>query len=331
MIFTLRFKDVKVACGKAVGLASTDSRVIDYVNRAIERLLHKGKWKGTTHRFHFCVPSDACVVWPREIETPEAIAIDKSPYKIRSGWYEFGENGPGVISSDSDLCKTLIDRGETCAFDVVVGTDKKLAVFCDRDEGTGKYIWLEFYDKNGQWVTTNDDGTVVAGEKLALPSTAGTYVYTSGFCQPSGLWRVKKSVTLGVVRLYEYNNLTGAYRPLGYYQPDEEIPVYRRSLIPSLANGSCDQTTVTVVAKLRFLPVSNDESWVMIGNREALRLACHAIKKEEDGIYDESSVNWGLAIQALNEQVAHHTGGGLRATLQCAPASEWGGGVVNLQ
>jgi hypothetical protein len=315
-MFSLRYKDVKAACAKAVNLCDNDDRVLDYLNEAQERMLYRGKAKGTVQTYRFCVPSSGCIVWPRE---------------MRTEWYEFAENGPGVISTDCDISKTLIDRGETCAFDEVIGTGKQLAVYADLTEGAGKYINLQFYNEAGQWVTVEFNGERIDGEQIAIPSTAGTYNYSTNTCKPGGLIRVKKDVTKGIIRLYEYDSATGVIRPLAYYQPDEEVPVYRRSLIPSLENAECEQTQVVVIAKLRFIAARNDESFLMISNRAALRLGCQAVRKEEEEIYDESEVLWAKAFQLLGEQVAHYTGSGFRASAQFAPAGEWGGGITSLQ
>lgn len=308
-MFTTRFKDVKAACGKAVGMCATDVRVKDYVNRATERLLDDGKWKGTVQTFRLCVDSANCIVWPREMLTIEAISTCSSPLPIESEWYEFNEHGPGQVGDTSCLAG-MIDRGEVCSFDQVAGTNKKLAVFCDRAEGTGKYINLQFYDQYGQWVTSTFNGEVIDGEQIAIPSTAGTYNYTTNVCKPGGLMRVKKDLTLGVVRLYEYNTVTGALKPLAYYQADEEVPVYRKSYIPGLSDSACAQKQVTARAKLRFIPVLTDESFVMISSREALRCACKALLKEENDIHDDAAVNWGIAYRILNAQLRSYKGDG---------------------
>lgn len=323
MVFTLRFEDVKALVAKAVNLGQADARVVDYVNRAVERLLNDGKWKGTVQTFRICVDADNCVVWPREILVPEAIAVCNSPLPIESEWYEFNEHGFGP--SDC-TCGPAVDRGEVCSFDNVTGEDKKLAVFCDRNEGTGKYITLEFYNEHGQWVRTASDGAVIDGEKIAIPSTAGTYNYTVNTCKAGGLVRVAKDTTLGVVRLYEYNTTNGNLKPLAYYQPDEEVPVYRRSYIPGLEDSSCDQKKVTVRAKLRFIPVSTDASWVMIGSREALRCACKAVKLEEDELYPDANANWGTAYRLLNAELHSYKGDGEIPRIRVQSSRTWGGG-----
>lgn len=322
-MFTLRFSDVKATCGKALNMSATDERIKEYLNRATERLLYDGKWKGTVQTFRLCVDSASCIVWPREMETIEAIAVCNSPRPIESQWYEFNEHGPGP---SSDCLSGVIDRDEVCSFDNVAGADKKLAVFCDRTEGAGKYINLQFYDENGQWVRSTFDGTVIDGEQIAIPSTAGTYNYTTNTVKPGGLIHVSKDITLGVVRLYEYNTISGALKPLAYYQPDEEVPVYRRTLIPALENTACDQQKVTVRAKLRFIPVRVDGSWVMISHKEALRCACKAVLKEEQDVYNEAGINWGIAYRLLNAQLHHHKGDGEVPRIRVQSGRTFGGG-----
>lgn len=325
-MFLLRYSDVKATCGKALNMVATDERIKDYLNRATERLLYDGKWLGTVQTFRICVDSSRCIVWPREMETIEAIALDNSPMPIESEWYEFNEHGPGQIGPDDCLPNRVIDRGQVCSFDNVAGADKKLAVFCDRTEGTGKYINLQFYDENGQWVRTTFNGEVIDGENVAIPSTAGTYSYTTKTVKAGGLIRVSKDITFGVVRLYEYNTTNGALKPLAYYQPDEEVPVYRRSLIPDLEDDACEQKRVTVAAKLRFIPVRVDGSWVMIGHKEALRCACKAVLKEEQDVYQEANINWGIAYRLLNAQLHHHKGDGELPRVRVQSRNTFGGG-----
>lgn len=333
-MYTLRVRDVKAAVANACNLCDTATdlpRILDYLNRAMERLLYEGKWKGTVQTFRICLDASGCITWPREIETIEALGVCHSPTPIRTQWYEFNENGPGIIDDqDACLCNTMLDRGEAPAFDDVVGSNKKLAVFCDRTEETGKYINLQFYDQFGQWVRTAFDGEVIDGENIPLPSP-GLYNYTTAVCRPGGLVAVKKDLTVGVVRLYEYNTTDGALKPLAYYQPDEEVPVYRRSLIPGLANDSCEQQRVTVRAKLRFIPARTAESFVMISHREAIRLACKAVYLEECDRVQEATTDWAVALRLLDKQLQHHEGSGARPVPQFSKSCVWGGGFQAVQ
>lgn len=329
-MLVLRLMDVRDACAKAVNICpSTDTRVTDYINRAVERLLYEGRWKGTTQTFRLCINAEGCVVWPREIETIEAVSICRSATPVRSAWFEFSENGFGQICSENNCLNALIDRGETPAFDEVVGTNKKLAVYADKTESAGKYITLQFYDQYGQWVRTQFNGAWIDGERIPIGPVAGTYNYTNSVVRPGGLLRVYKDATVGVVRLYEYDTVTAALRPLAYYQPDETIPTYRRSLVPTLNNESCDQQSIVVAAKLRFIPVVNGEDWLVISHREAIRLACRAIFQEENEEWQAATVNWAQALRCLGMQLSHHQGA-QRITINVQGSATFGAGGIGV-
>lgn len=338
-MFALRYQDVKATCGRAVNLCEDDARVVDYVNRAQERLLYEGRWKGTTQTFRLCLNAESCVVWPREIETIEAVAFCNYGAPVRSQWFEFSENGFGTICPESNCLNALVDRGEVPAFDEVLDPDgdgdRRFAIYADKDEGSGKSIWLEFYDPNGQWVRSEiptSSGTWFEGERIAIPSVKGTYTYSTNRVKAGGLVRVRKDVTRGVIRLYEHNTTTTELRPLAYYQPDETIPLYRRSLIPNHGSDSCEQQSVIVAAKLRFIPVptsNNDDWWLMISHREALRLACKAIYQEENDQWQEATVNWAQALRCLGMQLSHHQGA-QRPTLNVQGYRTFGGGGTSV-
>ncbi len=314
---------MKKLVAEVLSLCDDDPRVLSYTNRATERLLYRGKWKGTILRYQVCVTA-GCVTWPRNIETIEKAAICNRPVNSRNKWYEFLGAGPGVLSGQNIGIETFVDQDEVCAFDDVRGTGKKLAVYCDRREDAGKYINLQFYDGGAQWVTSTFGGEVIDGEQIALAPAFATYVTTVNTCMANGLVRVVKDLTVGTVRLYEYDTVALTYRPLGYYENDELVPLYRRSLIPCLSGGGtcCPAPTatspvsVTVMAKLRFIPVLKDTDFLVISYPDAIRLAAQAVLKEENGKIQEADAYWGMAFACLNDQLSHHEGSGATVPIQ---------------
>ncbi len=104
---------------------------------------------------------------------------------------------------------------------------------------------------------------------------------------------------------------------------------------------TCATKTVTVLAKMAYLPVSADTDWILIGNIGALKLACMAIKKEEDNKWDEAAVYWNGgrlqnggkitgAIQILEDELKNWIGDGTLLTLNMPCAELYGGGVANV-
>lgn len=330
----ITFGDIKSICAKVLNLNSSDPRVLDYVNRAVERLLYEGGWKDTFVRYAVCV-SDGCLTWPREIETIEAVAICGKPAQIRNGWYEFLESGPGIAQQHScGLCLTLIDRGTSCVFQQPVGgSTKKLAIYADGAETEVGEVIIKFYDSNGNKVYREADGVVIEGETVGIPPI-GTYAYTSNTVLANGVYGVVKPETDFPIRLYEYDTSTGTYLALGYYEPSETNPEYRQSFIPVLqgsgGSGSCSDTQVNLVAKRRFMPATDDSSALVVGHAEAVRLGCQAIKKEEDNKPAEAAIYWGIALNCLNSQLRHYKGSGTVAPLRIVGSSVYGGGFANI-
>lgn len=311
----ITFGQIKASIASTLGLAQSDSRVIEYCNDAIEALLYSGKCKGTTIRYAVCV-NNSCLTWPREIETIEAAALCTTPIVIRNGWYEFLGGGPGIVSEDSGCAgSALVDRGSACAFDDITTTGNKIAVYCDANEAAGAKILLRYYDSTGNKVYSTVSGAREEGEYITLPA-GGAYAYSTYEVFPNGLYAVIKPATNRQVRLYEYNITTAALRPLAYYAPDETVPEYRRSIVPGLSNqcgdgdAECDQKVITVVAKIRFIPAVNDNSILCIPYPRAIRLATQAIKKEEDNMIAEAEAYWQKAYNILNQQLHHWQGDG---------------------
>lgn len=332
----LRFSDVKAICAKVLSYTSTDTRTIDVVNRACERLLEGMKAKGTTFRYRVCA-DNSCLVLPRQIETVEAFAICDTPGIVRNGWWEFVGAGPGVQTATSCFENQMIMNDEVASFANVSGTGKKLAIYNDvAESGTG-YVILQFYNGSAQWVRTLVSGSYIDGERLTIPAAAGTYTYTTNFCMADGFVAAIKSRTNGTIRLFEYNPSTGATVPLAIWEPDEEVPRYRSLLIPGLVNlaaasdgEDCAKVQVVIRGKARFIPVFNDNDFLQIHSREAIRLAVQAIAKEEKDLMGDAANYWAMAFRVLDAQLDHYQGAGARMPIQIQEAGIAGPGVMNL-
>lgn len=324
----IKFGSVKAALAKVCNLASTDSRVKDYANRAIERLLYEGNWVDTTVRFQACV-SENCLVWPREIESILSAWICSSPMQLRGQFYESLENGPGLASGSCGPCLTLVDRGTSVTFDWVTETGYKLAIYSDGTESAGTVL-LRYYSSTGNKVYTTYLGNVIEGERLVIPA-AGGYSVGTYEALPGGLYHVEKPVTNREIRLYAQKISDASLKPLAYYQPDETLPVYRQSYITELSSGgSCEETQVTVIGKLRFIPIVNDDSVLLISHVEAVRLGVQAVYAEEANVPERAAVYWALAIKCLQDQNRHHRGAGQIDPIRFAGSESYGGAVCNI-
>lgn len=327
------YAEIKEAVAAELAVSVSDSRVYKAVNEAQSRLITGGKWKGCYQKYRFCV-NDGCITLPREVDGIEAFAVESCPGTVRNQWFEFLESGPGIVASDQNIGRQLLDQGLACAFDDVRGTGKQLAVYNDLAESASAKIVLRFYNNQGQFVLSQQGSSIQEGEALALGTTAGTYVYTTNECAPGGLVSVVKPITNGYIRLYERDTTSGDLRPLGYYAPTETVPRYRRCLIPDLQNlgcGECENVTVDVMAKLAHVPITGkDNDLLIIRSFGALKLAAKAIKHEASNDFQGAAIWWGAAQNELERELRSHLGDGAVQPIRTLPPDVYGAAVQNL-
>ena len=326
--------EAKTRIAKHLSLCATDSRAKDYINEAQRRLLESGKWKGTYGKFTLCVTS-GCIAWPRQIETIESVAVNDNVGVVRNGWFEFLESGYGLLDNANNVGVQLLDRGESPIQTALSGAGKKIRGYGFVEADAGKKITIKGYDTTNNWVRTSKSGSGSSeifqdGEIVTI---ANGYVDTTTSFK--SITSVHKDVTQANVQLYELTDeSTPTLVDVANYQSDETLPAYRKSLIPSLAGlGGCEDGTdvkraVTVIAKLRFIPASNDEDVLMISDLYAVKNMAIAIKLEENRDFDAAAQYRALANDSLQAQVAHYNGDGAVNVLRVTDINSHGGGGV---
>jgi hypothetical protein len=303
MSFRATFADIKLSrIPKVLGLCNDDSRLLEFTNEAIQRLLEKGRWWGTVVKARFCITS-GCLTWPRNVAAIDAVQLDSSPIAVKNQWFEFLE-----YRDPSCCCETsakLQDRGTAPTVVDVVGSKKVRAYITDTSDAT-KRVLIQGYDQNRSWVRTQLGGQWYDGEwlTLAYPHVTSTNYFTS-------ITGIQKNETNLRVAIYEYNPVNGGMRTLAIMEPDEKIANYRRSYIGCLSNFSnptaCESSTVTAMVKLDYAPVKKDEDWLLIANIPALKDMIMSITKLEKNETAEAQVLERKAIQTLNDELRTFT------------------------
>lgn len=328
---------------KTLGLTASDPRLVQYLNEVVERYGNSGDFKGTSGRFRFCVTS-SCLTLPRQIEAVRGFTVCGRPGRIHNDFYEFIGDGPGHIRSTPGYVgiRDMVQKGRACAFDDILGDNSTIQVYCDRPEDAGATILLQgneaMIDASGaivaRWIDTVTAGVRLNGEAVPLlPTAPATFTQSAYTWIRGGLISVQKPVTNGIVRLFEYDQTLGTRRPLAYYEPDETIPDYVRIMLPGIetahclgSTGTCSSITLEVLAKLAFIPVVNDEDFLMIQNFAALKLGCMAVLDEEADNMQAAQEKWAMGIKDLNEELGNeHLG--QRYQVQAQSSHTWGGGV----
>lgn len=320
---------------RVIGTCQSDARVVSYLNEAQERLIPKGKWVGTLVRYRVCL-NNSCITIPRQVETIEAWALCNFPGTVRNAFYEFVENGPGLRTDKCGSPHQLIDRGTACVFNDMSGSNSFVNVQSAVAEAADARILIRGYDQNAQWIRTQEpaaSGTWIDGEYVAINTTG-----TRSVNKFSSVTETIKPVTKGPVNLYEWPQALGAnFQQIAYYESDETIPIYRRYLIPNIANSGtccgaesdCEDKSVTLLVKLRHMPVANDNDFLILGNIAALKLMVMAILKEERNLFDEAQAYEAKAVGELQNELSSYEGDGVVPVIRFASPDIYGGAVVN--
>lgn len=340
----LRLNDLLTPIAEVLNVCTSSPEVVTMVNRVERRLLRLkgGKWVGATARLRICTAATGCLTWPRQIETIEGFQICNIPGTIRNGWYEFSAQGPGLLNADSSWYNNLVDRGTLPTFDTPDNSTSIVAVTGEVGvtEAAGARILIRGY-AGTTWVRTEDppaSGNWIDGEYVAIEGGV-THYSTKRFSAITG---VIKPITKGPVYLWQWDVPTAALvKQLAYYEPSEEVPIYRASLLPGLAtrrgcppqtNCGCrseDKTQVTVMAKLRHIDVSDGNDFLVLGNEAAFALGAQAILKERRNLWEEAQKYWASAEKELQNELSSYEGDGAIPTFKIEGRSTWGAGVQN--
>lgn len=328
---------------------ASDPRLRMKLNEAVQRLRPIGKWVGTIQDYRVCT-DNACLTWVRQIETIEAAWLCEHPLTLRNGWFETLPNSFGRVKADTGIGSQLIDRGDGFVQHTDIVSDSKIALFSANPSDTGKLVLLQGRDSGANWVQTG--GGAVNGEQLAL---VNGYRVSTTIWDPPGLVGVQKVPTLSPVRAFAVDPScpSGVLPPgppdpitpfspiaIAYWEPDETLPNYRRSLVPTLQNAgpcstsncngdpSCEKTQVTVKAKLQFIEAVNPTDYLQIGCLPALKEEVQAIVLAERGQLDASAIHHAVAIRLLEEELSSFEGHGVVQPFKVEDTEMFGAGFV---
>lgn len=197
-------------------------------------------------------------------------------------------------------------------------------------EADGVYAWYTttnskpaYKNLNG-WILDNDgtnwqflDST---GTQIDLSAGNSSYPWQTTYGLPLTLTElprttanafrsidaINKTATKGWVRVYAVDPTTGSESCIAILAPDETLPQYRRYAIPGHERE--EGTTVTVLAKRKFIPVLTDDDDLIITNLGALKMMAIAIEKEENNNLEEAMQYEEKAVQLLREELKESEG-----------------------
>lgn len=316
----LRLKDVRQSrIPEAIGsCASDNSKLIEIVNEAQQRLVFAGGetgWWGSWARtvFNVAATTDPYITLPRNIARLINMDVCRTPVRIQNEFYEFLEAGVGLQPGCECNGLETFDRGMFPTFSDIVPPNKRLRFYITDAADVGRRALVQGTDQNGTTIYSLDGVDEVTG------------IYVS-FAQPfvdtpfdiTTLTGLQKDFTVGQVRVFEVDTVTGVSRLILTMEPSEEVAAYRRYFLNGAGRNCCGSTDpaavttqVTAMAKLALIPVSVDPDYLVIQNLAALKEECQAVRfgeMDDSTSAGQAALHHRNAIRLLNGELTHHLG-----------------------
>ena len=276
------FADLKATdIAERINMCSTDERFRSAVNRAIRWLMLHGNWWGT-YRLARLPMTDYCLVMPGAVASLEAVYSCDLGMQVTSEWYP---THPGWNPGGSCNYRLSFQQYGTVATQKSICTAGVIRVYAGHAGDYGKTITFLGYDSNGAWVQTEYNGVLQDGETLVLADP-----YTDSATTFSNVTTVRKEVTLARVMAFTHTAGQTPQTNLSQYEYWETNPQYMRYKVigcNTTANGceNCGCQEIDCMVKLEFIPVRQDNDFLMISNLSAIELALEALKAKDDGDY----------------------------------------------
>lgn len=314
--------------GTPLGICAADiSGNAAAVNQAQEELMYdelapdEGWWGGWI-KMLFTVNSSlgsSFLTAPFDVARVILMDICKTPVRIRNGFYEYLEFGPGEFPKGCNNQKCAPDTIQAFERDnVVTLTDfpaapAYLRAFVSSPGDLGKRIVFQGDDQNGVPVLGLDAATGEAsdGEVVYLAQPFSTTVNV--FAGP--LTGIQKEPTLKPVQIFTVDPTTGASTFLTSMEPNETTASYRRYFLNGLPCNCCStpggQVQVSAQCKLDYVPVVNPSDYLIIPNIPALKAQVQSIRYSRMDNKDAAGLeikHHKRAISLLNGQLDHFLG-----------------------
>lgn len=318
---------IAAGIGKPVGLCAEDiSGNAAVTNLAQEQLIidplapEEGWWGGWVKMvFNVQTVSGAAyIVTPADIARAIDMDVCQHPIRIRNGFYEYLEFGPGLHPRGCRPQKCgpntmqAFERDSVVTLNDFAGSPQLLRVFISDNADLGKRIVFQGPDQNGVTILGTDTQTQAAilGETVTL-----TLPFATSLNQFSSLTGILKEPTNGPVQVFMVDPNTGVSALLSSMEPNETTALYRRYLVDGLACKCCNTPSgiiqVSAQCKLDFVPVVSPSDYLVIPNIPALIEQVQSIrysKMDSAQAPNLEAKHHARALALLNGQLDHFLG-----------------------
>jgi len=276
------------------------------LNRAIQRLMNSGKWRGAIERMTFKVNrlgngSEGYIMLPRRFQSLLAATYNKVPRPVFSQWHEFIQNGPGQLDETKPYYGVLIDDGDgwPCQKEIPNATAGYIRIDISVAGDAGKVIRFEGEDQNGEPIYDNTG--VGFNLTTAYPTTTlNTQLVTK-------ITAVQKPVFTGYQSAFIVQS--GVPTQIARWEPTETIPCYHRYSTGKLPSPIDDDHCIEILAQRRAIQLIAETDFVIPGNLEALGCMLRGTQQSSSLQRNGSAAEWSDAHDILNEEARAQRGG----------------------
>lgn len=310
----------------STGMNTSDARLLDYVNIAIEEVMNEHDFPSVIDRLRFCLsPCKRTFVLPSDYDRMLMCTVDGVPAQMQSPWFEFVGYGLDLLNSyasvpggwDSiDRFEGVLDREDAAGFNEIPCDGgpwyiRVMGTKGERVSGERPVINIQGYDYENNWIRTSD-GAGGYKDGIDVPINGDSAPFWVQVPQSLRyLTATIKPVTKGNVLLYVSNADNSEQRYIGQYAPNDTTPFYRQYSIPALRRfyGN-DDHHVTILARCRkrFVPVTKDADFLLISNLPALQSMVQACYYRDAKDQDSYLQYKTIAVDILKKEAKAYIG-----------------------
>lgn len=277
------------------------------INAASSWLLSDGKWRGTVQKAVFTIYDDEQITLPRNMLTVCAAEVQGTGdnyrahhrFNVTNEWFQWIPGGFGLTVNPPYDTATFNSLGDGFVFFRELPSAGTLRVTTTTAE-TANSVNFRGYDSTGAKVFTGTGGARIEGENVTLPTSAGSVNTATIWGAGSTVYAVNKPTTNGVLLVYHIASSDATATLVGRYEPGEQVPNYRRYLVPQ----SCiEDGQVVAQCKVAHVPVRADNDEIIPGNLNALEMALMALNFRRKAEIEKAAQYIGMAIDELNAEL----------------------------
>ncbi len=235
---------------------------------------------------------DGCMSLPADVGTILAVNNGGMPTLIRDQWFQYHINGVGTDCCQP--CGYTDELGQASTFRDPSGPVNLVAVV-ENALDSNSFLRVFGWDEDGKRIyTTGANGVLEDG--FLVPTLIGYSIPNPDAPAIARIDRVQKVATNGFIKLIAVDSTTGlSQTTIGYYQPWETNPSYRRIRVP-------DRSWIRIKYRKVDMEVRGASDWINIENREALLLLLKAIKFRLDNQIEQGRAFETEGMRLLSNQ-----------------------------